>query len=73
MYELVSFSKYGKKYRQFIFDLILRNNSGSPIRYEAFSKVDELHEMGFDSELLNDVQLKSSTMTNILKSFGRAY
>ncbi|MEM9545931.1 MAG: hypothetical protein AAGA77_08155 [Bacteroidota bacterium] len=73
MHEILSYSKGGKKYRQLIFDLMLRNSSGSPLRFETFYNVNILHEMGFDSEPVFDLQLKSSTMTNLLKSFGRAY
>ncbi len=73
MYEILSYSKGGKKYRQLIFDLLLRNNSGSPMRFETYHNVNDLHEMGFDSESVFDIQLKSSTMTNLRKSFGRAY
>jgi len=71
--EIMSFSKGGKKYRQLIFDLMLRNNSGSPLRYETFFNVDDLHEMGFDSEPVFDIYLKSSALTNLRKSFGRAH
>lgn len=71
--EILSYSKGGKKYRQLIFDLLLRNNSGSPMRFESFYNVDELHEMGFDSEPVYDLLLKSSTMTSLRKSLGIAY
>lgn len=71
--EILSYSKGGRKYRQLIFDLMLRNNSGSPQRYETFFNVDDLHEMGFDSEPVFDIYLKSSALTNLRKSFGRAH
>jgi|GEM_PF-2276972 len=70
--ELVSFSS-AKKYRQLIFDLLLRNNSEKANRIETFDQVDDLHEMGFDSEPVCDLQFSQSTMTNIRKAFGRAY
>jgi len=71
--EILSYSKGGKKYRQLIFDLLLRNNSGSPLRFETFFNVDDLHEMGFDSDPVYDIQLKKSTLTNLKKSLGRAH
>ncbi len=71
--EILSYSKGGKKYRQLIFDLLLRNNSGSPLRFETFFNVDDLHQMGFDSEPIYDIHLKKSMMTNLRKSFGRAH
>ena len=72
-YEILSYSKGGKEYRHLIFDLLLRNNSGSPLRFESFFNVDDLHEMGFDSEPVHDIQLKTSALTNLRKSFGRAH
>lgn len=72
-FEILSYSKGGKKYRQLIFDLLLRNNSGSPMRFETFFKVDDLHEMGFDSEPVYDIQFNKSTLTNLRKAFGRAH
>lgn len=71
--EILSFSGGGKKYRQLIFDLLLRNNSGSPLRFETFESTSDLHEMGFDSEPVYDIHFKSSTVSNIMKSFGGAY
>lgn len=73
LYEIISFSSGGKKYRQLIYDLLLRNNSGGPMRFETFFSVDDLHEMGFDSEPVFDLQFKTSAMTKLRKSFGRAY
>jgi len=52
---------------------LLRNTSGSPMRFETFCHVQDLHEMGFDSEPLFDIHLKSSVMTNLRKSLGGAY
>ncbi|MDF1694853.1 MAG: hypothetical protein P1U56_03440 [Saprospiraceae bacterium] len=71
--EILSYYGGGKKYRQLIFDLMLRNNSGSPFRYETFVSTSDLHEMGFDSEPVFDLHFKTSAMTNIMKSFGQAY
>ena len=71
--EVFSTDRGGKKYRQLIYDLMLRNNSGSPYKFETFFKVDDLHEMGFDSEPVFDLQLKRSVMINFRKSFGRAH
>jgi hypothetical protein len=73
MMEVLSFKKGGKKYRQLIFDLLLRNSSGSPLRYVTFFEVDELHEMGFDSEPIHDIQLKTSPLMSLRKSLGRAH
>lgn len=73
LYEILSFSTGGKKYRQLIYDLLLRNNSGGPLRFETFFSVDDMHEMGFDSEPVFDLQFKSSALTKLRKSLGRAY
>ena len=71
--EILSFNSGGKKYRQLIFDLLLRNSSGSPMRFETFFSVDDLREMGFDFEPVYDLQFKTSTLTKLRKSLGRAY
>jgi hypothetical protein len=71
--EIFSFNSGGKKYRQLIFDLLLRNSSGSPMRFETFFSVDDLIEMGFDLEPVYDLQFKISTLSKLRKSLGRAY
>ena len=71
--ELVSVNKRGKKYRQLIFDLLLRNNAEKPSRIESFHSVNDLHEMGFDSEEVCNLQLGKSSFLNLKKAFGRAH
>jgi len=73
IYEILSVNKGGKKYRQLLYDLMLRNNSGSPAKFESFDSVNDLHELGFDSEPVYDLQLKNSTLITLKKSFGRAF
>lgn len=71
--ELVSFSVGDKKYRQFIFDLILRTNSEKASRIESYENISDLMEMGFDTEPVHDLLYSRSTVQNIKKAFGGAY
>lgn len=73
IYEIMHYDKGGSKYRQLIYDLLLRKSAGSPVRFETFFNVDTLHEMGFDSEPVFDILLKRSVFSNIIKSFGGTY
>jgi hypothetical protein len=71
--EILSFRNSGKKYRQLIFDLMLRNSANSPLRFESFLSVDDLKEMGFDLEPVFDLQLNNSALSKLRKSFGGAH
>lgn len=71
--ELVSYTNGEKKYRQLIFDLILRSNSAKPSRIETFENINDLHELGFDSEQVGDLHLSKKSFHSIKKAFGQAY
>ena len=71
--ELVSFVKSDKKYRQLIFDLILRNNSEKPSLIETFHQVDDLFIMGFDTKPVRGIQSSSRAITILKKVLGGAY
>jgi len=73
IHELINYSSGNKKYRQFIFDLLLRNNAERPIYMETFQNIDDLFELGFDKEKVGDLQFKIGTIMKLKKALGGKY